>query len=59
LKNASKIKTFADKEKPLIKALIKIKSKNKELKLGILYAIDKETNGGFFTQNKLLEIICK
>ena len=59
LKNASKIKKFTDREKPLFKALIKIKSKNKEFKLGILYALDEETNGDIFTENKLLEIICK
>jgi len=43
----------------LFKALIKIKSQNKELKLGVLNAVDKETNGDIFTENKLLEIICK
>jgi hypothetical protein len=59
LKNASKIKKFTDREKPLFKALIKIKSQNKELKLGVLNAVDKETNGDIFTENKLLEIICK
>ena len=59
LGNASKIRKFTDGEKPLLKALIKIKSKNKELKLGILYAANKETNGDIFTENKLLEIICK
>jgi hypothetical protein len=59
LEHASKIKKFTDREKPLLKALIKIKSKNKELKLSVLYAADKETNGDIFTENKLLEIICK
>ena len=59
LKNASKIRKFTDKEKPLLKALIKIKSKNKELKLSILYTINKESNGDIFTENKLLEAICK
>ncbi|MGD0646257.1 MAG: hypothetical protein ABSA75_15300 [Candidatus Bathyarchaeia archaeon] len=59
LKNASKIKKFTDREKPLLKALIKIKSENKELKLSVLYELDKEVNGDIFTENKLLEIICK
>jgi hypothetical protein len=59
LKNALKLKKFTDNEKPLLKALIKIKSKNKELKLGWLYAMDKESNGDIFTENRLLELLCK
>src|SRR5271157_3755329 len=45
LKNASKIKKFTDREKPLLKALIKIKSKNKQFRLMVLYSLDKEANG--------------
>ena len=59
LRNALKIKKFTDREKPLLKALIKIKSKNKQIKLEILYAADKEANGDIFTENKLLESIYK
>ena len=59
LKNAFKIKKFTDREKPLFKALIKIKSKNKELKLGVLYAANEEANGDIFTEKRLLEMLCK
>jgi hypothetical protein len=59
VENASKIKKFTDQEKPFLKALIMIKSKNKGLKLRVLYDLDKENDGGIFTENKLLEIICK
>jgi low affinity Fe/Cu permease len=59
LKNASKLRTFNDKEKAIVKALIKIKTKNEELKLKVLYAMDKESNGDIFTEKKLLESICK
>ncbi len=59
VKRASKIGKFTDREKPLLKALIKIKSKNKELKLSALYALDRETGGHIFDENELLGIICK
>ncbi|MGA2680943.1 MAG: hypothetical protein ABSF44_03990 [Candidatus Bathyarchaeia archaeon] len=58
LKNALRIRKFTDREKPLLKALIKIKSKNKQFKLRVLYSANKEANGDIFTENKLLEIIC-
>ena len=58
LKNASNIKKFTDREKPMLKALITIKSKNRELKLSMLYAADKQANGDIFTEKKLLEILC-
>ena len=58
-KHALKIRAFNEREKPLLKALIKIKSKNTEQKLSILYAIDKEANGNIFTEKNLLEILCK
>lgn len=59
LKNALKIRKFSDKEKPLLKALIKIKSKNKDLKLSWLYEVNIGANGDIFTENRLLELLCK
>ena len=58
-RNALKIKNFSLTEKPLLKALIKIKSKNREFQLGALYTVDEEAKGDLFTENRLLEIICK
>jgi hypothetical protein len=59
MKNANKLREFDDREKLLLKALIKIKSKNEDDKLTTLYEMDKETNGDIFTEKKLLESICK
>jgi hypothetical protein len=58
MRNAYKLRDFTEREKPLLKALIKIQSENDELKLSILYAMDKETKGETFTEKKLLEILC-
>ena len=58
-KNALKIKNFSGTERPLLKALIKIKSKNREFQLSKLYYLDKEAKGDLFTESRLLEIICK
>jgi ABC-type uncharacterized transport system fused permease/ATPase subunit len=56
---AIKEEKFSDREKPLLKALIKIKSNNEEIKLMMIYEMDKEVNGDIFTEKKLLESICK
>ena len=58
-KNALKIKNFSGTERPILKALIKIKSKNREFQLSTLYYLDKEAKGDLFTESRLLEIICK
>ena len=58
-KNALKIKNFSGTERPMLKALIKIKSKNREFQLSTLYYLDKEVKGDLFTESRLLEIICK
>ena len=57
-KNALKIKNFSATERPMLKALIKIKSKNREFQLNTLYYLDKEAKGDLFTESRLLEIIC-
>ena len=59
LKNALRLKKFSDKEQPLLKALIKIKSKNMDLKLVVLYAMDKDDNGDTFTEKSLIQTICR
>jgi hypothetical protein len=59
LNRALKLKTFSDKEKPLLKALLQIKSNNEEVKLMLLYEMNKEAHGDIFTKRKLLESICK
>jgi hypothetical protein len=56
---AAKIKNLDDKQKILLKALIKIKSSNEEINLKNLYEVDKEVDGDIFTEKSLLEIICK
>jgi uncharacterized membrane protein YqjE len=48
-------KSFSDREKALLRALVKIKSKNEEIKLMTIYEMDKEANGDIFTEKKLLE----
>jgi len=58
-KRALALKTFDDREKPLLKALIKIKSNNEEIKLMTIYEMNKEAHGDIFTEKKLLESICK
>lgn len=57
MKHALKMRKFTETEKPLLKALIKIKSKNPETKLATLYAMDRESKGDSFTKKKLLEIL--
>jgi hypothetical protein len=59
LKNAKKLRKFNDREMLLLKALIKIKSKNEESKLMTIYEMDKGVHGDIFTEKKLLELICK
>jgi hypothetical protein len=54
-KKALKSRTFDDKQKLLVKALIKIKSKNDEFKLGLIYERNKAANGDMFTEKRLLE----
>ena len=56
---ALKQKPFDDREKALLKALIKIKSNNEEIKLMTIYEMNKEAHGDIFTEKKLLESICK
>jgi hypothetical protein len=56
---AIKVKEFSDREKTLLRALIKIKSNNEEVKLMTIYEMDKEAHGDIFTEKKLLESICK
>ncbi len=58
-RRALKEESFSDREKPLLKALIKIKSNNEKIKLMTIYEMDKEVNGEIFTEKKLLESICK
>ncbi len=58
-KHALKMKKFTDKEKPLLKALLKIKSKNPENKLATLYALDREVKGDIFTKKSLLDALIK
>ncbi len=50
---------FNDRDRVLLKALIKIKGNNEEINLKTLYAMDKEANGEIFNEKKLLEILCK
>jgi hypothetical protein len=52
LKKASQLRSFDDEEKPLLKALIRIKTKNEEFKLRMLYEMDKKANGDIFTEKK-------
>jgi len=59
MKHASRMRTFSANEKVLLKALIKIKSKNPEQKLGDLYAMDKNSHSNIFTEKSLLETLCK
>ncbi len=59
MKHALRIRTFNEEEKPLLKALLKIKSKNREQKLSTLYFLDKEDRGDTFTKRKLVEILCR
>lgn len=54
-KKALKSRTFDDKQKLLVKALIKMKSKNDQFKLGLIYERNKAANGDMFTEKKLLE----
>jgi hypothetical protein len=58
LKRSLRIGNFSDKEKPLLKALLKIKSHNKEFKLNLLYTANKEANGDMFTEKNLLALLC-
>jgi hypothetical protein len=53
----SKLTDFTEDEKPLLKALIEIGSKNEGFSLKQLYSLDK-TNA-VFTKEKLLERLCK
>jgi hypothetical protein len=52
---ALKLRKFDDTEKTLVKALIKIKSKNDQFKLRLVYERNKEANGDMFTEKRLLE----
>lgn len=59
MKHALRMKNFTETEKPLLKALIKIKSKNPEDKLASLYALDGEAGGDIFTERSLLQTLCQ
>jgi hypothetical protein len=52
---ALKLRKFDDTEKTLVKALIKIKSKNDQFKLRLVYERNKEANGDMFSEKRLLE----
>jgi hypothetical protein len=56
---ALKLRSFDDREKALLKALIKIKSVNEEINLKTLYEVDKEVNGDIFTEKNLLKILAE
>ena len=53
------MRSFNDREKALLKALIKIKSVNEEINLKTLYEVDKEVNGDIFTEKNLLKILAE
>jgi hypothetical protein len=57
--NALQIRTFDDREKPLLKVLIKIKNDNEEINLKTLYMMDKEVNGETFSEKNLISVLCK
>jgi hypothetical protein len=54
-KRALKLRKFDDAEKLLVKALIKVKSKNDHFKLKLLYDQNRESRGDMFTEKRLLE----
>jgi len=56
---ALKLRKFDDTEKTLVKALIKIRSKNDQFKLRLVYERNKEANGDMFTEKRLLEKLCE
>ena len=53
-----KEKDFNDRDKALLKALIKIKNNNEKIKLITIYKMDKEAHGNIFSEKKLLQSIC-
>jgi hypothetical protein len=55
---AIKKKSFNDKEKLLLWALIKIKNDNEEISLKTLYEMDKEANGETFSEKSLIKGLC-
>ena len=58
MRHALRMRSFSEGEKPLLKALLKIKSKNPEQKLVSLYVLDKESGGDTFSERSLLQSIC-
>jgi hypothetical protein len=52
---ALKLREFDDTEKILLKALIRIRSKNDELKLGPVYERNEKADGDMFSEKRLLE----
>ncbi len=59
LKHALRMKNFTETQKPLLKALIKIKSKNPESRLATLYILDRDARGDVFTKRSLLKTLCQ
>lgn len=55
---ATELGSFDEKQKVLLKALIKMKSENEKINLKTLYEMDKEAQGDIFTEKSLLQIIC-
>jgi hypothetical protein len=49
------LREFDDTEKILLKALIKVRSKNDQLKLRLVYERNKKAKGDMFSEKKLLE----
>jgi amino acid permease len=58
-KRARKLRNLEDKEIPILKALIRIKSDNEETKLMTIYEMNREAHGSIFSEKNLLESICK
>jgi hypothetical protein len=52
------IKTFGETDIIILRALLKIKSKNEDLSLKTLYLMDKEAKGDIFTEKRLIELLC-
>ena len=57
MKHALRISSFNETEQPLLKALLRMKSKNPEQKLSVLYFMDKQCGGDVFTERGLLKTL--
>jgi hypothetical protein len=57
MNHALQIRPFDEYEKPLLKAFLKIKSKNPEQKLSELFLMDRKCGGEIFTEKGLLRIL--